>query len=313
MKGPVPWPASSRSLDDTTDFNPDRYARRPERRPARPRLCRSPHTLLSSLLTPLRFTSCQAPVAEVFCSEVAAYVGHELGRSTELVSGIPWPERLRLFDSGRIHVCWMCGLPYTWRADRARKKVELLAAPVMASTRYRGRPVYFSDVVVRSDSQSRSFDDLRGAIWAYNEDTSHSGYGAVRFHMTRLGHRRGFFGRIIEAGYHEASVRMLLDGTVDASAIDSTVLDLLQERDPSLRSRLRLIDVIGPSPIPPWVVSLTVPPAMRAALRKTLLGMHTDPEGRAILERGRTARFVAVTDRHYDPIRSMARAPEGHA
>jgi phosphonate transport system substrate-binding protein len=262
---------------------------------------------------PLRFTSCQAPVAEAFCAEVATYVGHQLGRSTELVSDVAWPERLRLFDSGQIHVCWMCGLPYTWRADQARKTVELLAAPVMAGTRYGGKPLYFSDVLVRSDSGRRSFGDLRGATWAYNEDTSHSGHSAVRFHMSRLGHGRGFFGRVVAAGFHEASVRLLLDGTVDASAIDSTVLDLLQERDPSLSSRLRRIDVIGPSPIPPWVVSLSLPPAVRSAIRKALLGMHTDPQGRAILERGRTARFVAVTDRHYDAIRKMERAPEARA
>ena len=36
-----------------------------------------------------------------------------------------------------------------------------------------------------------------------------------------------------------------------------------------------------------------------------LLGMHLDPGGREILVNGHTARFVAVTDHDYDPIRAM--------
>ena len=36
------------------------------------------------------------------------------------------------------------------------------------------------------------------------------------------------------------------------------------------------------------------------------LGMHEDDEGRAILARGRIARFVAAHDTDYDPIRRMA-------
>jgi phosphonate transport system substrate-binding protein len=201
----------------------------------------------------------------------------------------------------------MCGLPYTWRADRPGARMELLAAPVMAAARYAGRPVYYSDVVVRSDSGLRSFADLRGATWSYNEDTSHSGYQVTRYHLARLGWRQGFFGRVVAAGYHEASVRMLLEGRADATAIDSTVLELLGDRDPALPSRLRIVEALGPSPIPPWVISRIVPRALRAAVRETLVTMHLDPRGKAILDRGRLARFATVTDRHYDALRQMAR------
>jgi ABC-type phosphate/phosphonate transport system substrate-binding protein len=58
--------------------------------------------------------------------------------------------------------------------------VELLAAPVMAGTRYAGRPVYFSDIVVHRDSAARSFADLRGARWAYNEHRESAGRVLLR-------------------------------------------------------------------------------------------------------------------------------------
>jgi phosphonate transport system substrate-binding protein len=258
----------------------------------------------------VRFTSCQAPVAEAFCRSVAEYVGEKLEIAVEFVDDIPWQQRQREFDAGRIHVCWMCGLPYVWRADRAEPALELLGALVMGGTRYADRPVYFSDVVVRSESAWSSFAELEGSTWAYNEETSHSGFNATRRRLAHMGKHRGYFRRVIAAGSHEASLRLLLDGKVDATALDSTVLELLQRRDPRLGERLRVIDSLGPSPAPPWVISRTVPLELRAAIRNALLEMSNDTRGRAVLASGLTSRFTAVTDADYDPIRRIAREAE---
>jgi phosphonate transport system substrate-binding protein len=116
---------------------------------------------------------------------------------------------------------------------------------------------------------------------------------------------------LLAAGSHEASVELLLEGDVDAAAVDSTVLDLLRRRDPSLASRLRIIERWGPSPSPPWVVSATVPAALRAALRAALLAMAHDPRGRSVLPTGLTSRFAAVTDADYDPVWHIARQAQG--
>ena len=254
----------------------------------------------------LRFTSCQAPVAEAFCAGVASFVGEYLGTAVEFVDGMPWQERLSEFDAGRIHVCWMCGLPYVWRADRPEATMELLAAPVPAGPRYAGRAVYFSDVVVRRDSPWSSFAELEGRTWAYNEETSHSGYNATRHRLAQMGRDRGFFGRVMATGSHEASLRLLLQGDVDASAVDSTVLELLHRQDASLVERLRIVESLGPSPSPPWVIARTVPQELRAAIRDAILAMDGDPRGRAVLDSGMASRFATVADSDYDPIRRMA-------
>ena len=109
---------------------------------------------------PLRFTSCQAPIGEAFCAGVASYVGGTVGIAAEFVGTIPWPERLREFDARRIHVCWMCRLPYVGRTGQPESSFELLVAPVAAGPRYADRPVYFSDVIVRQDSSWSSFAAL---------------------------------------------------------------------------------------------------------------------------------------------------------
>ena len=176
-------------------------------------------------MNPLRFTSIQAPNADTACAAITAYVGERLGVEVEFVSDLPWQERGRRLLAGDIHIGWVCGLPYVRAVAEAPGVWKPLIAPIMAAPRYAGAPVYFSDVTVRADSPIRRFSDLRGRRWAYNEPASHSGYGIVRTHLAALGEKADFFGEVIEAGSHQAALEMILDGRVDAAAIDSTVLE----------------------------------------------------------------------------------------
>jgi phosphonate transport system substrate-binding protein len=258
----------------------------------------------------LHFTTCQAPIAENFVQAVVEYVAQRLNISVQFVSDLPWPERMAQFDAGFIQVCWLCGVPYIWRADQPESQLELLAAPVPTAPRYQNRPVYFSEVVVRRDSAFSTWADLRGSHWAINERTSHSGYYVTRYHLALLAASEGFFGQVTESGAHQASLELILDGQIDASAIDSTVLDLWREQQPHLARHLRVIATLGPSPIPPWVINKNVAPEVRTALREALTHMHTQLRGQATLAQGQVARFVVVEDQNYDLIRHMVKVGE---
>lgn len=255
----------------------------------------------------LLISSCMAPNMDSLCDELAGYLTKHLSIPVVSKTEVPWQERERLWDAGNIHLCWICGLPYVWKADACPGKMEPLVAPVMAGSRYQNRPIYFSDVVVRQDSPYQGLTDLQGAAWAYNEPGSHSGYGVVRYTLALRGETMAFFGRVIESGAHQASLAMILNGEVDGSAIDSTVLELEIAHHPEIGGQIRIIDTFGPSPIPPWVVSMDLPLETRQSIRQLLTQTDTDPEGRAILEKFRIARFDAVRDSDYEPIRAMAR------
>ena len=203
------------------------------------------------------------------------------------------------------------------RAENHRPRndgnLELLAAPVMQGERYRGRPVYFSDVVVRRDSSFQSFDDLRGGVWAYNEPGSYSGYFVMLDRLAKMGEGLSFFGNVIESGGHITSLQMVLAGEADVAAIDSTAFDLYLQRNPGALKDLRVVESLGPNPIPPWVVARNTPAKMRDALRDAMLAMASDPRGRLILEKGRISQFVEVRDGDYDPIRAVVRQAGGHS
>ena len=259
----------------------------------------------------LKMASCMAENADSTCHAIVRYVGEKLGLRTEFVAGMPWEQRELLFDKGQIHVCWICGLPYLWKLDAGQPAIDLCAVPVMRHERYQNSPVYFSDVVVRRESRFQTFEELRGAKWAYNERRSHSGYNVVRHHLSQMCEKEGYFGRVIESGSHQASLKMVLDGEIDASAIDSTVLEAELRRIPALESEIRIIKTIGPSPMPPWVVHKSVPAELRVAIAKVLLEMHSNPCGLGILGQWGISHFAAAEHSSYRSIGEMARGAEG--
>jgi phosphonate transport system substrate-binding protein len=254
---------------------------------------------------PLRFVTYLAPKLYDFYQHVSSHVGASLGCRTELSVGTSYEALATEAD-----VAFVCGLPYVELVRRGKPAVEPLAAPVLRGERYAGRPIYFSDVIVHRDSPISSFADLRGRSWAYNEPRSQSGYGITRYHLLQRGETHGFFGAVVEAGWHEESIRLVCAGEVDASAIDSHVLAVALRDQPELAGRLRVIDTLGPSPIQPVVAARRLPERLRADVREVLLGMADDPAARPHLTAALVEGFTPVTRATYDPIADMLEASE---
>ena len=258
----------------------------------------------------LRLANFLADNARPVYERIANYLAVRLDTSVRLLTGLSGEERHRRLGTGDIDLAFICGLPYSEKHDRPDPPIELLCAPVMTAPRYGGRPVYFTDVVVRRDRPFRAFSDLRGTAWAYNDQGSHSGYNVVRHHLLAIGETGGYFGRVVASGAHQSSIQMVLDGEADASGIDSVVLEIETARRPELEAVLRTIDAIGPSPIPPVVVARGLAASLKAQVRSLFLGMAEDPAAREILAEGRMAGFAPVRDADYDPIRAMVRRAE---
>lgn len=241
--------------------------------------------------------------ALAFQEFVTAEVGRRLDLPTELVVETTYQACIE--DSN--DVCFVCSLAYISFQDLGYHQAIPVAAPVLVGDRYRGLPIYYSDVIVHRSSPHRSFLDLRGGTWAYNEPLSQSGYGIVRFHLARLGETRGFFGTVIEAGFHRDAIRMVAARQVDGAAIDSQVLALELEESPELADEVRVIEALGPSTIQPVAVSRRLPAQLRDAVREILITMADSPAARQHLAHALVERFVTVDADNYDDIRMMRR------
>ncbi len=254
----------------------------------------------------LVFATFLAPDLMPIYQAITDAVGRGLGLTTELIVEEDYESCLDdLHD-----VCFVCSLPYVMFEREGISPAEPIAAPVLFGERYQGLPIYFSDVIVHSDSPFRSFADLRHGSWAYNEPWSQSGYGLMRHHLLSLGETSGFFGRVVQSGFHEKSIRMVTHGEVDSASIDSHVLEIEMRNDPMLRGQLRVIEMLGPSTIQPVAVSKRLSPELRSSILDVLLDMHHDPMTQPALEQGLIDHFAPVDAGSYDDIRAMVDAAE---
>ena len=231
------------------------------------------------MITLLKLTSIQAPNQDFIMAGIADYLGRHLGVATKFIEHPPWPARERLLLQGKVQIGWICGLPYVRQVAHQPAPFELLVAPVMRAPRYHMRPIYYSDVIVHRASRFGSFEDLRGATWAYNEPHSHSGYNLTCYHLTTLGETGAFFRVVVAAGSHQAAIEMVLKRRIEASAIDSTVLELELLHRPEIGQDIRIAATLGPRPIPPLVIARQFPMDLREQIQTLLLEMHTDQNG----------------------------------
>jgi phosphonate transport system substrate-binding protein len=251
----------------------------------------------------LNFANFLSPVLYETYAYIASYVGERVGQPATLHVGQSLDEfapQQRSADIG-----FLCGLLYVHAIRKPDCPFELLVAPVLQGSRYQQRPIYYSDVIVRSDSPYISFADLQGCTWAYNERASHSGYNLVYHSLLDREKSLNYFAETIATGSHLQSLQAVLAGKAHATALDSHLLDVLHLQRPDLAKSIRIIDMLGPSTIPPIVIARELDDDLKQRVRAVLIAMHEDPHAAKELRKGCIERFVPVRDADYDDLRAM--------
>lgn len=249
----------------------------------------------------LRFATFLSPLLFPTYAAIVEYLGRAVGIPVELTTESSVDD----LAHGAIDGAFLCGRQYVELVDRHPGIVTLLGAPVLRGKRYRSKPNYFADLVVRADRPYKTLEDVRGAALAFNEPASHSGYSLVRATLLKNGQDLDHFGTLQPTGSHLTSLDWVLAGRADVAPIDSHVLDVALQRTPSLARSVRVIASFGPSPIPPIIISTQLSASLREALQGALTGMDQDSDQRQRLQQGRIRQFVPVTDADYHPLRNM--------
>jgi phosphonate transport system substrate-binding protein len=253
----------------------------------------------------LRFVTYLSPgIPRAFYEAVVDHVRHALGRPASLLveSRVSGPMRGTddPFSRGEADVGFMCAPSFFWLRELKDPPVELLpAAPVFRDSRTPGQPAYFSEVIVHRENPVRSFSELRGCSWAYNDVCSLSGYYNLLKKLAEMNEDGGFFGRMCCSESHSNSIELVAQGEVDAAAIDSNVLSIKLRSAPDLRERLRIIESWGPFPIQPVVLRSSLHPELKDRLRAALLTIGAGPYTSTTFDGFGLERFAPVTYEHY--------------
>lgn len=238
-----------------------------------------------------------AALFEALAEYIGAELAFEVGRSGPDPRGDP-------FAAGTADLGWICSTSFVeLTTDRPASVREVGVAWVPDDPDAADRPVYFSDVLVRADSGTRSLADLAGQRIACTDPASLSGYHALRIELDRRGHDPTEFASLVMTGGHLHSLDRLLAGDVDAAVVDSIVRTRHGHHDDEIAG-LRVAERLGPWPTQPVVMRIDATDADVLAVRNALLGANDDPKIRDLLAASALTRLAPTPDDHCEAVRS---------
>jgi len=213
----------------------------------------------------------------------------------------------QLWARGDLGAAMMCGLPFSKRMPRP----TLIAAPLPSPSRYGGRPVYCTDIVVAAGSPHRAIEDTFGGVVGYTLADSMSGAVALRDHVLPLRAKKGtrlFAGAVGGLVNARGVIDALAAGRIDVGPLDSYSHDLLRQYDPQLAAKVRPIASTAMRPIPPLVATAPIGAAALARLRDALLATRDASEIASSMGRLLLAGFAVVDPSDYDALATLADA-----
>jgi phosphonate transport system substrate-binding protein len=180
-------------------------------------------------------------------------------------------------------------------------------AMIVAKNLWHGKTTFTARFYVRKDAGLKTLEDLRGKTLAFVDPASSSGYIYPMVMLIQRGlvknrDPKTFFREVMFSGSHDASMRALLNGHVDAIVS----FDLAREqylKDPAERERVAWV---AETPAIPEA-GIAARPGLDAALvnrvRAALVQMR-GPAYAALLKRLYDIDgFEAGDDKEYDPVR----------
>jgi phosphonate transport system substrate-binding protein len=229
-----------------------------------------------------------------------AYLEARLKRPVLFVQRDRYRETMDLLQQGKTDFAWICDYPYV----ALKNDVRLLAVALNE-----GRPTYRSYLIVPArDKRTRSILDLKGAVFAYADPHSNTGYLVPRFELKRGGADPGrFFRRTFFTWSHRKAIDSVAAGLAQGAAVDSYVWDALSKVRPEVTAKTRIAWRSEEYGFPPLVAHRNISEADFASMQRVLIEMKNDAEGRKLLERLKLDGFIAGSPALYDSVADMMR------
>ncbi len=226
---------------------------------------------------------------------IRTYLEHATGYGVELVTRRTYQEVTALLVSGQLDAAWICGYPYV----QYRDKLDLVAVPA-----WNGSPLYQSYIIVHAERDAGEVADLAGDIHAFSDPDSNSGYLVTRALLLEQGQDpESFFRKTLFTYAHRNVIRAVASGLVQSGSVDGYVWEVMQEIEPELVARTRILRKSEWFGFPPVATGKALAGSRRIqALQRALLSSPETPEGRAMLARLRLTGFVEAEPSLFDPV-----------
>lgn len=233
-------------------------------------------------------------------ARLKSYLSRQTGREVQLVQRRTYEEITALLLSGQLTAAWICGYPLV----QYREQLSLVAVPL-----WRKEPLYSSYLIVPEGREAQGIDDLKGDLHAFSDPNSNSGYLVTAALLAGKGLRpEAFFREVIFTYGHRNVVRAVASGLAQSGSVDGYVWEVMALIEPELTTRTTVIrksELLGFPPVA--CLAAQAASADAGLMRRALLAMKDDPEGRAVLSMLRLDGFAEEPQSLFDPIAEKMR------
>jgi phosphonate transport system substrate-binding protein len=270
--------------------------------------------LLSVVLLPLTGLASESQVLRVSAipdeaptelqrkfAPLGAYLEKQLGMPVKFVPVTDYAATVEGLAGKHIDLVWYGGFTFVQARRRTGNAVPLVQRAEDAR--------FHSKFIARVDSGIESLADLKGKTFAFGSVSSTSGHLMPR-HFLRLA---GIdpdkdFARYSFSGAHDATVKWVEAGKVDAGALNESVWEKLVEAKKVDLSKVKVVYTTPDFYDYNWTVRGDMQPALREKIRKAFLALDSaNPEHKAILDLQRASRFIDTNSENYRGIEEAAK------
>lgn len=234
---------------------------------------------------------------------IMAQLEKDLGIKVKSVTATDYRGTIEALKFKKAEIGHLGPKSYVEASNNNYANVEPIAQLQLAN----GSLGYRSCLIVHSDSDMFSPEDMAGKTFAFNDPNSTSGYlvPSAFFMMEMSVDPKKYFSKVTFSGSHEASILAVANKKAEVASTNLPDLQQLTREGKVPRSALRVIWVSKLIPNDPIVVRKDMPASLRSAITESLTTMKArNPE--AFKEIGAwVGNFVPADDSKYQVIREL--------
>lgn len=225
--------------------------------------------------------------------DVMDYISKKLNVQIEFKQRKTYREVNELLAENKLDFAFICTGAYIDAMDKI--PIELLVVPVV-----NGKPYYQAYILVNEESNINSFDELKNKSFAFTDPLSNTGYSYVKNILREKGTTpEKFFSKTIFTYAHDYSIQAVKRKLVDGATVDGLVYEYLRHFQPEKIEGIRIVQKSEDFGIPPFVVQKNLDKNLKEKLRRVMLEMHQDAEGKKLLSKIMIDKFILASDTLY--------------
>jgi len=230
------------------------------------------------------------------------YLARTVGMKVDFVPVNDYPAAVEALVNKQVELVWFGGFTYVQAQIRSGGKIIPIAQ--------REEDTSFRSVfITQTNSGIKRLADLKGKQVSFGSPSSTSGHAMPRSFLLDAGiDPEKDFKRVAYSGAHDATIAAVVNGRVDAAALDITVWRKFVSENKVDTTKVDVFFTSPPFYNYNWSVHADMPAPLREKITAALLNLNmNNPEGKEILTLNRATKYIPTKPENYKGLENAAR------